>query len=186
MNLRTTGATLLLAGAALATWAWRESLDEESGSTVVSMETGRGYYLNDAVITQTRPDGTLRYELSASRMLQETESERIRMNDVRVRYVTERGATWRVSADTGEIDGTFSIVELQGGVRVVEQSEGGGPATTLTSPDLTVDLEAEQAATESPVTLTLGQSEVHAVGLVAYFPEERLELKSAVHGQFIR
>ena len=63
------------------------------------------YFLSDAVITETHPDGSPGIELTASRIEQQNNSGTILLNEVRARYFQTPEKEWAVSADKGSLNG---------------------------------------------------------------------------------
>lgn len=125
---------------------------------------------------------TVRFE---SPRIEQFESEQLAtMETPRAQLFTEGEAQpWRLSADTGTLLDNTELLELEGNVEVVRQTDTGRKAT-LTTPYLTLDNGRRIAYTDAPVTLTDAFSVTRAIGMKAWIDDRILELDSQVEGRY--
>ena len=125
---------------------------------------------------------TVRFE---SPRIEQFESEQLAtMETPRAQLFTEGEAQpWRLSADTGTLLDNTELLEREGNVEVVRQTDTGRKAT-LTTPYLTLDNGRRIAYTDAPVTLTDAFSVTRAIGMKAWIDDRILELDSQVEGRY--
>ncbi len=137
-----------------------------------------GYYLKDAVITETQADGSLKMRLIAERIEQQPQDDAIVLSAVRATYFQAPDRQWALSARHGFVPGDSRIVNLQGDVelRPVDATE----ATFLRADALTVDTDKNTAySTSSPVNIRFGQHAMTVKSFVADLSSEKIRLESA-------
>jgi LPS export ABC transporter protein LptC len=139
-------------------------------------------YFKDAVLTQTRPDGSVRLKLSANRIEQRQEtSNDIAASTVRVDYLGQNSPVpWTLTATQGFVRGNSSVVEFSGNVLMRREDQPG----TFRTDKLALDVDRNQADTASPVVVEYGPYQVHAVGLKADMNRGTVKLESNVNGRF--
>lgn len=137
-----------------------------------------GYYLKDAIITQTQPDGSPDMRLVASHIEQQRQDDSIRLDDVRLDYLKMPERHWVLTADHGTVPGNSRTVEFCGNVDL-------HPAETrdqawLRAPCLSIDTEKNRAyTTQSPVTIRFGTYTMTVKRLEADLATEKVRLESA-------
>src|SRR3954469_25419318 len=122
---------------------------------------GPSYFLSDAVITETQPDGSPGIEVTASRIEQQNDSGMILLNEVRARYFQMPGREWALSADKGSLPADSRILQLQGSVDLhpVNQPVSMGLRTEA----LALDTEKQVAySVNTPVTFQFGSNTMSA------------------------
>jgi LPS export ABC transporter protein LptC len=139
-------------------------------------------YFKDAILTQTRPDGSVRLKLSANRIEQRQDaSNDITANNVRVDYLSQSSPEpWTLTALQGFVRGDSSVVDFTGNVLMRRESQPG----TFRTDKLSLDVDRNFASTASPVVVEYGPHQVHAVGLKADMNRGTVKLESNVNGRF--
>ena len=194
MELQHPGRLALLVAAALAT-TWlvfrNPSTDAEAPA---GPRLGLGYYVQDARLTGTGPDGRILYRVSAASAEQLLADGTITMQDVAVDYEPAAQVPWKLRADRGQIPPDRNIIELAGDVTattaVSAGATGGGgrssAAPLLIRTDyLELDPEAYIARTERMVAVERDRDTLRARGMRVYLKQDRLQFSSEVRGRFL-
>jgi LPS export ABC transporter protein LptC len=142
-----------------------------------------GYYLNDATLEQTDLSGRTTLVAHATRALQQDAGSSIALEAPTVRYRTDSGRMWLMTAQRGLLPQGRSLVELDGDVAL--RAEGAGGAVVHTE-HLELDVPAQVASTAEPVRIELPPHALLAGGLHADLTKETLRLEGVVHGTFSR
>mgnify|MGYP005811552779 CR=1 FL=1 len=161
--------------------------DEDSGPRLT-----RGYYVKDARLTGTGPDGAILYRVSTTSAEQQLANGTITMQDVRVDYEPAAEVPWKLRADRGQIPPDRNIIELSGDVVAETTITSAGTrgrssaAPLLIKTDyLELDPEAYIARTENKVAVERGRDTLRARGMRVYLKQDRLQFDSEVRGQFL-
>lgn len=175
---------IILSFAVAASWWLARSLsgddDEIAGRDL--KEPKRGFYLRDAILHGTREDGSPDYILKAERIDQNLAQRSFDATVIDLTLNDEDGPPWLVKADTGSIPADQSYIQLNGGVRAVRDQPD--PTFSLETQSLRLLTEDKVAETDELVIIRYGKQQLTAVGMRAYFNEDRVELQSKVHGNF--
>jgi LPS export ABC transporter protein LptC len=140
------------------------------------------YYLKDAVITETQPDGSPKIRLIAARIEQVPEDDSIEMHTVRVDYLTDPDQRWLLSAEEGFVPPDSRTIEFSGNVEL--RPSDGPPGSYLRVDALNIDTVRNIAyTTTSPVDIRFGNHTLKVKRLEADLTNEKLRLES-VHGRF--
>ncbi len=143
-----------------------------------------GYYLQDAELLATDDSGRPRYRVTAAFASQRLDDGAVELDEVRLRYAPDSELPWLLTATAGRMPPGGKLLQLLGEVVATTQDRDGVPATIRTD-YLEVDTGSYVAFTERPVEVVFGGGQLAAVGLRAFLREDRLQLLSEVHGQFI-
>jgi lipopolysaccharide export system protein LptC len=184
MELRNSGAVILLAAAALVSTAVFIASDSTPAPAAPQAPPGIGYYATNARLMATRGDGKPAYDMRAERITQTLADGSIGLEHVVVNYAPEGGSPWNLVSDAGRISTGADIIELNGNV-VAASADQGKPATAIRTDFLRYDPATGVAETQRPVTIEYASSVVHARGLRADLREGRLALLAEVRGQYI-
>lgn len=146
-----------------------------------------GYYLKDAVILKTRPDGSPSIELVARQIEQRLNrnqgGEAINLEAVRVNYFGTTDWQWELTAKSGQVPPNSRIVHLDGDVELRSLAEDA-PDTFLRTDELAIDTEKNLAySTRAPVHVRFGPHSMVVKHLRADLKSEKLRLES-VNGRF--
>jgi len=184
MSLRSMVVFALLVVAALGSWyvarVNRSADDVQGGVDPVH----RGFYLKNARILGTGPNGDLLYEIRAEHAEEQLDG-RIEFTDVRLDYSPETDVPWTVDADSATILPTQQRVQLRGHVRAVSTQGFSGSDTEIRTQYLELDPERYIAETDERVQIRIGARSLTATGMLASLDDNRLELKSNVSGKFV-
>jgi LPS export ABC transporter protein LptC len=131
------------------------------------------YFLSDAVMTETQPDGSPGIEVTASRIEQQNGSGTILLKEVRGRYFETPGKEWALTADKGSLPANSRILQLEGSVDLhpVDQAVAKGLRTEALALDT-----AKQVAysVHTPVTFQFGSNIMRATSFRADLKNETL------------
>lgn len=144
----------------------------------------RGFYLKNARILGTGPDGDLLYEIRAEHAEEQLDG-RIEFTDVRFDYSPESDVPWTVDADNATILPAQQQVQLRGHVRAVSAQDSRDSDTEIRTQYLELYPERYIAETDERVQIRIGARSLTATGMLASLDENRLELKSNVSGKFV-
>lgn len=184
MSPRSMVAFALLIVAALASWY----VARVNGITD-DVQTGvdpahRGFYLKNARILGTGPNGDLLYEIRAEHAEEQLDG-RILFTDVRFDYSPETDVPWTVDADSATILPSEPRVKLRGHVRAISAQGFSESDTEIRTQYLELDPERFLAETDERVQIRIGPRSLTATGMLASLDDNRLELKSNVSGKFV-
>lgn len=184
---------LLVAGALATSWLVFNSpsteVEESSGPRL-----GLGYYVRDARLTGSGPDGRILYRVSAAAAEQLLADGTITMQDVAVDYEPAAQVPWKLRADRGQIPPDRNIIELSGDVTATtaaspDATGGGGRSSAapllIRTDYLELDPEAYIARTERTVAVERDRDTLRARGMRVYLKQDRLQFNSEVHGRFL-
>jgi LPS export ABC transporter protein LptC len=177
---------IALSAAVAASWWLARGLSEgDAVSSGDRSEPKRGFYLRDAVLYGTGEDGSPRYTLKADRIDQNIAEDRFDATSIDLKLSDPDdpgGPPWLVRADRGIIPMDQEYIQLNGGVRA--RRDQPDPTFSLESESMRLLNEERVAQTSDLVVIRYGQQQLTAVGMRAYFNEDRVELQSMVHGDF--
>jgi LPS export ABC transporter protein LptC len=150
-----------------------------------------GYYLQDAIVTQTQQDGSVSLRLVASRIQQQRRDDSIALDTVRVNYYQSNSGSksgqspqreWLLNARQGYVPANFRVVQLFGDV--VLRPADAQPEAFLRVDALAVDTQTNVAySLASPVRVRFGSHEMVVKNFRADLDSENIRLES-VHGRF--
>jgi len=145
-----------------------------------------GYYLQDAVITQTRKDGSVGLRLIAEHIAQHG-NDNITLDTVRVNYFQSSAEQtlpreWLLSARKGLVPANFRVVQLFGDV--ILRPADAQPTAFLRADALAIDTQTNVAySTSSPVRVRFGGHSMVVKSFRADLTNEKVRLES-VNGRF--
>lgn len=151
------------------------------------METAaddRGYYLNDAKLTELGPEGSPRVVVRAQAIEQQLSDQTVQLAGLDLDYNTQQQGTWHVTADRGHMSSDRVSLQLQGNVRVTGAAERGQGTAVIRTDELAYDTRTNVVQTAAPVTVEFGPHELRGRGLRVGLNEGTLRLESNVYGQF--
>jgi LPS export ABC transporter protein LptC len=184
---------LLVAAAMATTWlVFRDGPGDEAEPE--GPRLGFGYYVKDARLTGTDPEGRVLYRVSTAAAEQTLADGTITMRDVAVDYEPAAQVPWKLRADHGQIPPDRNIIELTGKVvatTVISPAVAGvrgrnSAAPLLIRTDyLELDPEAYIARTERVVAVERDRDTLQARGMRVYLKQDRLQFNSEVRGRFL-
>ncbi len=154
-----------------------------------------GYYLQDAIVTQTQQDGSVSLRLVANRIEQQRRDDSIALETVRVNYYQSNSGSksgsksgqspqreWLLNARQGFVPANFRVVQLFGDV--VLRPADAQPEAFLRADALAVDTQTNVAySLASPVRVRFGSHAMVVKNFRADLDSENIRLES-VHGRF--
>jgi LPS export ABC transporter protein LptC len=146
-----------------------------------------GYYLQDAIVTQTQQDGSVSLRLVANRIEQQRRDDSIALDTVRVNYYQSspgksQQREWLLNAREGLVPANFRVVQLFGDV--VLRPADAQPEAFLRADALAVDTQTNVAySIASPVHVRFGSHAMVVKNFRADLESEKIRLES-VHGRF--
>ena len=144
-----------------------------------------GYYLNQATLVETGIDGDTRIKLHAARVLQNTESDDIKLEQVKVNFHSEDGTPWLLTAAQGQLATQSTTVQFEGDVLIRAEDEALQRPKIHTE-TLAIDTERSIASTAGPVNFVMDQQQVSGVGLEYDIKRQKLQLHAHVYGKFTK
>jgi LPS export ABC transporter protein LptC len=172
----------LLAGGALL-FEMLAGADDEEIETETAVD-GRGYYLNDARLTELGADGRPRVVVRAQAIEQRMSDQSVQLTGLDLDYSTQQQGQWHVTADRGRMPSDRGSLQLQGNVRVEGAAQNDLGRAIIRTDELAYDTRANVVQTAAPVTVEIGPHELRGRGLRVGLNEGKLRLESNVYGQF--
>lgn len=137
-----------------------------------------GYYLKDAIITQTQVDGSPDLRLVASRIDQQRKDDSIQLQKVKLDYLKVPERHWILTAERGLIPENSRTVEFSGNVEL--RPAEAKQQTYLRAESLAIDTVRNVAyTTTSPTLIKFGAYSMTVKHLEADLASERIKLQSA-------
>ena len=169
------GATLLnlLAG----------SPDELTEAEAAAVE--RGYYLNDARLTELGADGRPRVVVRAKSIEQQLADQSVHLAQLELDYTAQEQGEWHVTADRGRMPSDRGSLQLEGNVLVVGAPERSEGKAIIRTEELAYDTRTNVVQTAAPVTVDFGPHQLRGRGMRVGLNQGTLRLESNVNGQFI-
>lgn len=184
MSPRSMVVIALLIAAALGSWYLARVNGGADDERAAIDPAHRGFYLKNARILGTGPDGDLLYEIRAEHAEEQLDG-RIEFTDVRLDYSPQTDVPWTVDADSATILPTQQRVQLRGHVRAISAQGFADSDTEIRTQYLELDPERYIAETDERVQIRIGARSLTATGMLASLDDNRLELKSNVSGKFV-
>jgi LPS export ABC transporter protein LptC len=173
--------TIALITAAAVTFVLRPA-EETADGTGGPAASERGFYLLDAVFSGLDESGEVVYRLAAARIEGSDTPEEMSFLNVEISYGGDPDFPWQITADTARQRGEQETLELSG---VVIESTGvqNEEVTRIEARTLEYEPDLQLASTTGPVSFSIGENKIDAVGLVADLRNERITLESGVSGR---
>ena len=175
MNWRWIALSALLAAIVIGSGAYMRRGSAPLVSTTAPVAPS--YFLSDAVITQTQPDGSPGIEVTASRIQQQNDSGTIQLNDVRARYFRVPNKEWALAADKGTLPADSRVLQLQGNVELHPVNQQIN--MQLRTEALALDTDRQVAySVNAPVSFEFGGSVLRARSFRADLKNEALTARA--------
>jgi LPS export ABC transporter protein LptC len=173
----------VVAGGALLLNMLAGSPDDATESAAAADE--RGYYLNDARLTELGADGKPRVVVRASSIEQHLADQSVHLAQIELDYTTQKQGEWRVTADRGRMPSDRGSLLLEGNVQVVGAAERSAGQAIIRTDELAYDTRTNVVQTAAPVTVDIGPHQLRGRGMRVGLNQGTLRLESNVNGQFI-
>ena len=146
--------------------------------------SGPDFYISRFSATEMNRNGRPWQRLEAESLVHYADSDTTELTRPYAILFSPGNADWHLSADKGLIEERGELIHLTGNVLVKHLQHKGEQAVELRTNKMRVWPEDSYAETDDPVAITSDGSRVNAIGMRAYFEEERVELLSAVRGYY--
>jgi len=144
-----------------------------------------GYYLRDAIVTETQADGLPGMRLVAQRIEQQPDDSFI-AHDVRIEYLKIPDEPWTLTAERGRVPPDSSVLELTGNVRLEPAGAQAPPGAGLATEALAIDTERHLAyTTTAPVSVRFGNHVMKVAAFQADLATRKIKWES-VNGSLER
>ena len=168
---------LLMLLLALATWWLAKNSPQAPGpATDAPQRTDPDYTMTRFALERFDAQGRLKLRLEGARMHHYPDTDRIDIEDVRIRAIAPDGRLTLASAQRALANGDGSEVQLTGGAEVASEDARGAPLV-MRSEFLHAFLLAERVNSHLPVLVRYGNTEVRAAGMAYEHAAQKLELK---------
>ena len=157
---------LMMAILALGTW-WlvRNAPTLETPRETVAPRHEPDYEMTNFVVQRFAKDGTLRTQLEGDRLRHYPDNDTLEIDRARLRAIDSDGVVTLATANRALANGDGSEVQLLGDARVVRPAEGNEQEIEFRGEFLHAFRNVEQVRSHLPVTVTQGESVVHADGM---------------------
>jgi LPS export ABC transporter protein LptC len=173
----------VVAGGALLLKMLAGSPDDATESAAAADE--RGYYLNDARLTELGADGRPRVVVRARSIEQQLADQSVHLAQLELDYTTQEQGEWHVTADRGRMPSDRGSLQLAGNVLVVGASGRSEGKAIIRTDELAYDTRTNVVQTAAPVTVDFGPHQLRGRGMRVGLNQGTLRLESNVNGQFI-
>lgn len=172
-------AVIAVALAGFGVWSQRDGSDLHVGPAPAQP----GYYLKDAVVTETDATGAARFKLRAQQINQNPSDESIDLQQVKLDYRSDPESLWLLTANRGHLVGGSRVINFTGNVNIQPQAPSEN-RIELQTETLSMDTEHNIASAPGKVIFKMDQQVLNAVGLKYNLKQQKLQLESGLHGQF--
>lgn len=183
MSLRNTIAIVFLAGAAAASSWWSREPPDDPARRRTDDSALPGYYAHGTRLTGTDEQGRVLYRLRADSLEEVPDDESYAMAGVRVEYTPADEVPWSLTATRASRPKSDARLDLEGEVELRSVPADGVRVYVITTARLQFDPDQSWVESDQRVDLRVGDLTLSGVGLGLNLNEERLQLKSDVHGQ---
>jgi len=168
---------LLMLLLALGTWWLVENSPPAAGSTAeASARTEPDYTMTDFAVERFDAQGALKLRLEGALLHHYPATDRIEIEDVRIRAISPQGRVTLARAQRALANGDGSEVQLMGGAEV-NSTDASGTPLVMRSDFLHAFLVTERVLSNRPVVVVHGKTEVRAAGLRDDHPSQKLDLR---------
>jgi lipopolysaccharide export system protein LptC len=176
---------VLLGAAAVASWLWSRPTSVEPPRRRAGGDAELGYYLRGARLLGTDANGRAVYRILADRLEERPNQDRLLLERVQIEYHPTGELPWVITAGSGSATRDHSELELKDGVEIRSQPTDGSAPVHVTTPALTFRPPSSSAESDQRVVIDAGSWHLEGVGLRSLLKDDRVELKSDVHGKFL-
>ncbi len=142
-----------------------------------------GYYLKDAVLTDTDATGAARLRLRAAGIRQNPVDDSMDAQQVALDYQIKPDAQWLLTADHGHVPAASRTVSFHGNV-IIKPADAQTAQVTMHTDTLLVDTLDNLATAPGKVVIEMQRDRLTGVGLQADLKQQQVRIESQVHGQF--
>lgn len=143
-----------------------------------------GYYAHGARIVGTDEQGRVVYRVSAARLDELPNQDRLSFESVSVDYEPIDATAWAISAATASGPRDGSMLELAGNVELRSAPTDGAAPVFMATAKLRFWPDTSRAESDETVEFRAGDWHLEARGLRTNLKDDTLRLESEVHGTF--
>ncbi len=181
--LRRHGVQLALLGVVLLTGWWLYDLDREARRAKALKTHEPDYFMENFVRTQMDTDGQVKHRLRARLMLHYPDDDSTELVQPLLEVYNADQPPWHVKSERGWVSANHDLVLLQGEVQIWRETAAGEREFEVLTRDVRVLPGDNYAETAQPAVIRAPHTEYHAVGMRAWFNEDRMELLKQVRGR---
>jgi lipopolysaccharide export system protein LptC len=168
---------LLMLLLALATWWLAKNSPQAAAPTAAGPQrTEPDYTMSGFALERFDTAGKLKLRIEGAQMRHFPATDRIEIEDVRIRAIAADGRVTLAHARRALSNGDGSEVQLMGGAEVTSEDPQGAPLV-MQSEFLHAFLVAERVRSHLPVMVLQGRNELRAAGMDYQHAVQRLDLK---------
>jgi lipopolysaccharide export system protein LptC len=161
---------------ALATWWLAKNSPQAPGLAVAGPErTEPDYAMSGFALERFDAAGTLKLRIEGAEMRHFPASDRIEIQDARIRAIAADGRVTLAHARRALSNGDGSELQLMGGAEVTSEDAQGAPLV-MRSEFLHAFMVTERVRSHLPVMVIQGRNEIRAAGMDYQHVAQRLEL----------
>jgi LPS export ABC transporter protein LptC len=138
-----------------------------------------GYSARNAEVTQSGDDGRPEFTVLSPLIRQQTNDDRVQLDQPRMTFVSEENGIWHAQARSGLIQADGSKVDLHGDVKM--NGELSGSPVTIDTSTMSFDTRTEVAHTPAYVIVEARGGTLGTNGLTANLKDSTLRLESNPH-----
>ncbi len=181
--------TLLAVGTLLAAgsfWLLEVTRRDDNNAAQQDPRTEPDYYADDFRYTKVAPNGRAEYVVEGKKLVH-TPVDDISHVDLPVVYSYSKDRPpMTLRSDRARINGDRSEVHLHGQVRLERPQARGSETMTVNADYMLVLPDKDIVKTDRPVHITLGNSTLDGVGMVADSRQQQVSLLSRVNGTYVQ
>lgn len=172
--------------AALTWWLVKNTPGPDDGGAAAPPSKEPDYTMRDFAVSSYAPDGSLRSRMEGALLHHYPDTDRIEVEDVRLRSLDAAGRVTLGRAQRALSNGDGTQVQLLGEARVLREpgpDEGPAARIEILGEALEVDTEAQRVRSDRSVTLLTGRGELRAGSLDYRHADRQARLSGRVTGQ---
>lgn len=186
MNFRLILFILILGAVAAGTWWLASHITPPEISAPPPPTHEPDYYFTDATVTTLDKQGKRAAVLTAPRIEHHPDDDSSEVFSPRIEYYSAGDPPWHGQADHGLMPSGGQLLKLDGHVEMRRPGTHGDPPLIIHTGRLDVNLNTNIGSTDDRVEILQGSTRMTGIGMLAYFNENRLVLKSTVRGHYVR
>jgi lipopolysaccharide export system protein LptC len=153
------------------------------GSAKPAVPTGKAdYYVDNFVYVKMALDGSARYSITGKRMEHYPIDDSFKVQTPFVRSLDQAKPPMQLHSDRARIEDDNSKIHMYGNAYAERAPTGKSQKLTVSSEYLLLLPDDDEVTSDQPVRITLGDSVLNGVGMLANNAEMKLELHNRVHG----
>ncbi len=175
---------VVLAALAVATWLYGRQPTVAQRAAANEGAAPLGYYLRAAKLLGTDDQGRVAYRILADNLEELPDQQLLKLEGVRIEYHPPDGDPWLISADAGSAPKDGTELTLHGSVTLRSEPQSGRKPMVIAAEALRFVPGDSSAESDTPVSISVGDWYVNAVGLRTRLKGDIVQLESKVHAKF--